>query len=229
MRKRHILEIALLFAAFFLPGFLAQPWLADPIDLGSYIFQFVVFALPQIFLLVYILILQAKPPLAVFGIVRPRLIDLPYALLFFFGLLTLLFVLGFLAALLPGSQRLLSRGFRWELPAPTLIPAALLFSLVTGYREELFFRAYLLTRFSGLGAGPLPAVAMSSLLFASGHLDQGLAGFSVSLLQGCYFSFLFLRWRNLHRLAWAHALYNALILMVSLYDGLPFPASLFIL
>jgi len=227
MIKRQLLELVLLFTAFFLPGFLWQTSLPDgeSVELGAYILQFLVFAFPQTLLLVYILYLQQPPPLSAFGIVRPRLRDLPAALLYWAGLLALVFILGLVFSILPGSERFLSRGFRWELPAPALIPAALLFSLVTGYREELFFRAYLLTRFTGLGAGPFPAVFLSSLLFAGGHLYQGPAGFSVALLQGCYFSLLFLRCRNLHRLAWAHGLYNALILLVSLQNRLPFPIS----
>jgi membrane protease YdiL (CAAX protease family) len=229
MSRRHFLEIALLFAAFFLPGFLWQVHVPEgsPVELGAYILQFLIFAIPQIILLVYILALQPELPLSAFGIVKPRLGDLPAALLCWAGLLALVFALGFLVSLFPGSEGLLNRGFRWKLPAPALIPAALLFSLVTGYREELFFRAYLLTRFTGLGAGRLPAVLLSSMLFAAGHIYQGPAGFGVALLQGCYFSLLFLRRRNLHRLAWAHGLYNALILMVSLYNGgsLPFSIS----
>jgi membrane protease YdiL (CAAX protease family) len=229
MTKRPLLELTLLFTAFFLPGFLWQNRLpdGDTIALSAYILQFLVFATPQILLLVYILSLQQDPPLAVFGIVRPRLRDLPAALVYWAGLLALVFVLGLVFSLLPGSGQLLRRGFRWDLPAPALIPAALLFSLVTGYREELFFRAYLLTRFTGLGAGPFPAMVLSSVLFAVGHLYQGPAGFAVALLQGCYFSLLFLRGRNLHRLAWAHGLYNALVLMLSLMEDLPFPISLF--
>jgi membrane protease YdiL (CAAX protease family) len=229
MIKRRLLEIVLVFTAFFLPGLLTQPRMpaGTTIEMGAYILQFLIFAIPQIFLLAYILVIQKSPPLSSFGIVKPRLIDLPFALLYWAGLLALVFALGILVSLLPEAEHLLGRGFRWELATPALIPAALLFSLVTGYREELFFRAYLLTRLSELGARPLPAIALSSILFAGGHLYQGPAGFLVALLQGFYFSLLFARGRNLHRLAWAHGLYNMLILMVSLSNGksLPFTVS----
>ena len=42
-------------------------------------------------------------------------------------------------------------------------------------------------------------------------------------LMGVYFSLVFLRMRNLHRLAWAHALYNTTVLLGTLLLRAPAP------
>ena len=100
-----------------------------------------------------------------------------------------------------------------------LIPLALVFAVVTGYREELFFRGYLITRFTEMGVPAPAAVGVGALLFALGHIYQGSGGFAAALILGVLFGLLFVQRRNLHRLAVAHALYNALVLTASLWAG----------
>jgi membrane protease YdiL (CAAX protease family) len=223
-KKRNLLELLLVFAAFYLPGLL---WSSpapqeDPARMASYMAQFLTAALPQLALFAYLLHLRGATDGAGstwldFGIPRPRAADLLWALLVALGILLLLGVLGLAISALPGgARRLFQSGFRWQLPKAQLLPLALLFSLVSGYREELFFRSYLLTRLAQAGLHPALAVAASSLLFAAGHAYQGPAGFAVALVMGVYFALVFLRMRNLHRLAWAHGLYNAVVLLSTL-------------
>jgi membrane protease YdiL (CAAX protease family) len=123
-------------------------------------------------------------------------------------------------------RRRLAGGYRWHLQDARLLPLAAAFSLLTGYREELFFRAYLLTRLRQSGLPAAAAVAASGLLFASGHAYQGLAGLAVALALGLYFAVAFTRLGNLHRVAWAHALYNLTVLAATLLgDRLPLPGA----
>jgi membrane protease YdiL (CAAX protease family) len=136
----------------------------------------------------------------------------------FAGAAAVLLVAALLLRLIPGADRqFLSGGFRYRLGDWRLAPLALLFGLVIGYREELFFRGYLLTRLAEAGVPAALAVAGSTLLFAMGHLYQGPAGFVTALALGAYFGALFTRRRNLHRLALAHGFYNAAVLVASLW------------
>jgi membrane protease YdiL (CAAX protease family) len=185
----------------------------------TYMLQFFIVALPQILLLLYILRLRGGEDVwAEFGIPRPRARDLPVTLLVFAGVMALLTLLGLILILLPSAGRsLFASGFRWQLEDPRLIPLVLLFCLVTGYREELFFRSYLLTRFRQLHLPVFLAVAVSTAVFAVGHAYQGIAGLAVALIQGAYFSMVFLRIRNVHPIALAHGLYNAAVLILTLF------------
>jgi membrane protease YdiL (CAAX protease family) len=221
--------MVLLFLLFYLPAYLwpQHELLGTSEGLGSYMLQFLIVAPPQVLLLLYILILRARAddsgsgtPFAEFGIPRPRLKDLLYALLVFAGIFAALSMLGLFLSLLPSAeQSLFTTGFRWKLEDARLIPLVLLFCLVTGYREELFFRSYLLTRFRQLQLPGFVGIGMSTLLFAAGHAYQGIAGLSVALIQGLYFSLLFVRFKNIHPLAVAHALYNATVLIFTLFLG----------
>jgi membrane protease YdiL (CAAX protease family) len=220
--KQNITELLLLFIVFYLPGFLwpDQSILKSQEEFGLYMIQFLIMAVPQILLLLYILKLR-DTAWAEFGLAAPRWIDIPYSLGIFAGIFIVLAGVGFIVSILPKSgQDLFMAGFRWKLREPLLIPLVVVFCLVTGYREELFFRAYLLTRFSQLALPAGIAVALSTLLFAGGHLYQGWAGPTVAAVQGLYFSFLFLKYKNVHRLAIAHGLYNTAVLLISLFlDG----------
>jgi membrane protease YdiL (CAAX protease family) len=211
----------LLFLLFYLPGYLwpQQELLKSSESLRSYMLQFLIVAVPQILLLLYILTLRAtENPYAEFGVPRPRAMDLLYALLIFAGVFVLLTLLSVILMLLPAAGRsIFTTGFRWKLEDPRLIPLVLLFCLATGYREELFFRSYLITRFRQLHLPVFAAIGMSTLLFAAGHVYQGVAGLAVALIQGAYFSILFVRFKNIHPLAVAHGLYNATVLLITLF------------
>jgi len=223
--KKNILEMVLLFLVFYLPGYLwpDQDIIQNSTSLGPYMLQFLIMAVPQILLLLYVLRLR-KDNWTSFGLLALRRVDLLYALVIFAGIFALLLIMGLILALLPaGGEALFSEGFRWKLRDPRLMPVVLLFCLVTGYREELFFRSYLLTRFSQASLPVAAGIGMSTLLFASGHVYQGLAGFAVAAVQGLYFSILFIRLKNIHPLAIAHGLYNTTVLVFTLFvdSGLP--------
>ena len=59
-------------------------------------------------------------------------------------------------------------------------------------------------------------MAVSSLLFAAGHLYQGLFAFVFALVQGVFLAMVFVRARNLHVTALAHAAYNFSVLVLTL-------------
>jgi membrane protease YdiL (CAAX protease family) len=75
--------------------------------------------------------------------------------------------------------------------------------------EELFFRGFLLTALAG-PLGPLRAAAVTSIIFAAGHIDLGvMVPFFVS---GMLLSWLFLRTRSIWPPFLAHATQNLLAL-----------------
>ncbi|MQY76677.1 MAG: CPBP family intramembrane metalloprotease, partial [Spirochaeta sp.] len=212
-----LFEITLVFITFFLPGFLYSYPETTGFNLTAYMLQFINIALPQILFMGYLIWLQKPLKFIDFGISKPRAVDIPLALLIYVGIFALLLAAALLVQLLPRSGRLaLESGFRWRLESWSQLPLALIFSLVTGYREEFFFRAYLLTRFLHLGVNPYLGVLAGTLLFSLGHLYQGPAGPAVAFIQGIYFGLIFLHKKNIHLLALAHTLYNFTILSITL-------------
>ncbi len=209
-------EILILFFAFFVPGILSGSRDVDPasFDRIAYHAGFYLLALPQIALIVYLIVLQFPRRMDRFGIVRLGWSDILRGILTWIGIFAILAAAGLLVSLLPENRRdVLEVGFRWRFTEPGMIPFAFLTSLITGYREELFFRAYLLTRFAQLGI-PFPVSAlMSTMMFATGHLYQGWAGFLVAAALGGFLAVVFHTRKSLHVTAIAHALYNFTVLL----------------
>jgi membrane protease YdiL (CAAX protease family) len=111
-----------------------------------------------------------------------------------------------------------------EIPSgPRLLPpqtaiswGILVFSqLSTAYLEESFFRFYLLSKQKEMGIGPHRAILVSTLLFASCHIYEGPWGILNAVLSGIVLAFIFLRYRSLHGIALAHALYNILVYILA--------------
>ena len=217
--KRHMAELTLLYACFYLPGFLVQT--PDAGDMPRYMALYIISAVPQVLLVLYIIGIQKTPGLADFGLSRIRLADLPLAMMLAAGLFSVFLAMGALVMVLPPVVRdAFQSGYRWRLPDKggfglAWWPLSFLFCLVTGYREEIFFRSYLLTRFSSLGLAPVVAALASAILFAAGHAYQGIGGAIFALAQGVVLALAFHLSRRLHILAIAHGLYNFGVLLLS--------------
>ncbi len=211
-REGPLQESILLLAVFFLPGILFQGPPGEALrGVGTpYFLRGVVVGLPQLLLLLYVLRLNPDMDLRRFGIVRPRFSDIVRALILATVLVALAALLHLLSTLLPSSS---PEG--WSLAAAADIPAALVFVLVGAYREELFFRCYLLERLPQGGIPVWAAATVSSVLFASAHLYEGPMAVAFAAAQGVLFSAVFLKNRSIHTLGLAHALYNALVLILS--------------
>ena len=149
---------------------------------------------------------------------RPRRRDAVEAGLIAAGLVGVLALASLLVGTLPGPLReSLLRGYRWELQAAAQVPLALAFVVISAYREELYFRAYLLTVLEEIATPPWLAVLTSALLFGLGHLYQGWLAAAGALLIGVAFALLYRRRPSLHRLAWAHAAFNLAVLTATLF------------
>ena len=90
-----------------------------------------------------------------------------------------------------------------------------LFAIAVGYREELFYRVYVIGALRERGAGTAAAVLVSTGLFAAGHAYQGLPGIVSSLLVGAVMAAAASGGFRLHALALAHAAYDFGVLMAA--------------
>ena len=116
----------------------------------------------------------------------------------------------------PDAAHSLTRGYRWGLQRAAQVPLALLFGLTAGYREEFFFRSYMLGRLEELGMQVPAAVALSTAVFAMGHVYEGLLAIMITAGLGILLSVSWLRRRSLHVVAIAHGLYNTAVLCIGL-------------
>ena len=225
MSARGLLgEAALLFLVLFLPGYLGGPAevsAAAP-DIVAAMLQSIAFGLPQVLLIVYLLRLQPGLPRERFGLVRPEGRDVGTTALALAGALALAAVFLAAQAFVPAVRALAATGYRWSLRSAGDLPLALVFGLAAGYREELYFRAYLLGRFEQAGIPAAIGVVASTALFALGHVYEGILGIAFAAVLGLYFALVFLRSRSLHACAVAHGLLNASLLALGLFaPGLP--------
>lgn len=111
----------------------------------------------------------------------------------------------------PDVFRLLRPDTDWVPPTPTglvEIPAFVLTVCAGAFAEELVMRAYLLPRFERLLGSSTRSVIVTSLLFASLHIYQGLHGTIGAFFMGIVFGMMFVFWRRVWPLAIAHAVGN---------------------
>jgi uncharacterized protein len=229
-RSFPVIEAVLLFSVFYLPGYIRQSGAFDVQFFLRPLFHlhYLVTAIPQILLLIYLLSRSGAYGLSAYGLLRPKLRALPRSLLTFIAVSLLAASIALfsfsLGAEAPfpvgnGAERGIAAGA--ELPFFVYL---LIFTtcLVVGYHEELFFRSYLLTEFidgeSAKGRNRVVVFA-ASLLFASGHIYQGVTGFAGTFAIGIFLSYRFLRRRCLHEVAIAHGLYNFAAILVLLSVG----------
>jgi membrane protease YdiL (CAAX protease family) len=224
--KRIVIEAILIFSAFFLTGFLVQTQTTvRPEEMTSVMGFSLVMAVPQILLILYILYIQNGRSLAEFGIVGFSIRDPLRILLVYLGMFALILTAASVVLLLPAAAReMIGKGYRWSLKDAFQLPLALVFCIVSAYREELFFRSYLLTRLGQLGVAPQFAIAATALLFSAGHLYAGWGGAAGAALQGILLAVVFLRFRTIHTIAIAHGLYNFSIFCITLVIGPILPA-----
>ena len=220
LRRTIVSEVLLLFLVLFLPGMLM---VEDSVEielfdhLGFHL-SYGIVAIPQILLILHVI--KSRPEIWAreFGIRRLRLPDALWAALLIpvlFGALAVVLGLAFALQQI-GVDISMPHGAGFRLTRPELLPLVAITSLLTGYREELFFRAYMLPRLGQAGVRVPHAVAVSTTLFAVGHIYQGAVGLLFAAVIGVVLSFAFYRRRSVHHIGLAHAAYNFLSLVFTL-------------
>lgn len=209
-----LLEPVLLFLVFFLPGYLYQNMSFDPNMLLTPAYQgyYLVLAMPQLLYLLYLMWGDPKT----YGLKKPKISDLGHALfvvlLIFLALTPVLLV----SQILRITENQVLSGLRGSRISPALLPLLLVTSLITGYREELFFRSFLYSRLLQTGISRSISVAVCSLLFAAGHLYQGPAAFIGAMLIATVLAAHFIRHKNLNALAVGHGVYNFILIWMQI-------------
>jgi membrane protease YdiL (CAAX protease family) len=157
--------------------------------------------------LVWYLLLRVKS-FKEWGITFPRKSDILPAVI----ALPALVLIGLTISLASRSFIEIPSGSRFLPPRNVVSWVILVISSVsTAYLEESFFRFYLLTKREEMGFGPHRAVLISTLLFSICHIYEGPWGFLNAALSGVLLAYIFLRFRSLHGIVFAHALYNVLV------------------
>lgn len=134
------------------------------------------------------------------------------------GMIALIAFTGSLIDLLPHDTRIiLLRGAHWQLTDVSQLPLVFTFVLVGSYREELYFRVYFLSMLKEIETPSWLALLISALLFTLGHLYQGWTAAIIAFLIGISFGILYQIRPSLHRIAWAHAIFNTVILIYTLF------------
>jgi uncharacterized protein len=210
-------EPIILFMLFFLPGFLSQSKVVDGSIFNSAWFNmiYIITVLPQILLILYLIEKKTPGKTAFYGISRIQIIDLLYGLLYFAGIMIIVFSTGIISVVIEYI------GFNstpelpmWKFDNIALIPLVFLTCMATGYSEELFFRSYLLTEFNSI-ENRVYLIGGTSFLFALGHIYQGLGGFLGTFAIGIFLASIFMKNRRLHSIAIAHGIYNFTVLIIS--------------
>jgi membrane protease YdiL (CAAX protease family) len=219
VKQSHVLaEILLIFAAFFLPGYAAQAPVSSSGPATDWLMmQSVITGIPQFLLMAWVATSAGTIPPARWGFVPFEARDTLRSGVLLLCCFAVIAPLVALVSILPAeTSRALSRGYRWGLQNAVQIPLAILFGITAGYREEFFFRSYLLGRMEEMGV-PIPfAVGASTALFCAGHVYEGVLAVAVTAALGVLLSGAWLRRRSLHVVAIAHGGYNTLVLCLSL-------------
>ena len=214
----ELIEPLILFTALFLPAFFSQSREADGGMFNSPYFNltYLTRALPQAALILYLIKIKGIGTLKKFGIKKIRLKDIPGGFLVLAGILLSIIPITIITSIIQSRTENFSDGIIWYIDRISILPLIFITCLATGYLEELFFRVYLITMLEKIGLQIKFVIPAAAFLFASGHIYQGISGFAVTFIIGIVLSFFFLKKRNIHRIAIGHALYNFLILLLTL-------------
>ncbi|WP_319477503.1 type II CAAX endopeptidase family protein [Marispirochaeta aestuarii] len=217
-KKSDILELILLFAAFFLPGYIFQNQEVDPLIFNSAGFHgmYLLQTLPMIALLLFLLFRKGHHWWVPYRLTSIHWKDIPFGILSGIAVWAALLPLLLISSLFLSGPTEDAVGIDWKLQNAAMLPLVLITSLTTGYWEELFFRSYLDGQLRKIGLSRAWAAVIGIVLFASGHLYQGSIPALGTALIGAVLLFIFRYRRSLHTVALGHGLYNFSVLLLSL-------------
>ncbi len=160
-----------------------------------------------------LILAMGRDPWRMFGIVRPKwIMDVLLACLIW---LTAIAVLEFVRRLLPPVMlepwAVLHVVRRARPEGAAAFALLFLGCLAGGFSEEFVMRGYLIPRLERLLRSTWAAVLVTSLLFASYHLYQGVTPAIADVALGLLFAVWFCLLRRLWPLCLAHALHNFIL------------------
>ena len=214
-----ILYFVLFFPGIYLSGLSAAAEAAETIpflpirELG----RTLTYTIPSIALIWYII---GKKKLLAFLSRRFRVKDLLAFAVGLSGLILISLTISFLVSFFWRYYDFIPIPPKLEAPVNPTGWVVLVFScLGTGYLEESFFRYYLITKYEkSLPQIPI-RVVYSTFLFSLCHIYEGPGGFVNAVLAGILLSALFIRYRSLHGIAWAHCAYNVFVYAMGIFGS----------
>ena len=208
------MEALILYFVLFFPTLYASPFPGTgpetiPFSLLHELARTLTYTVPALALVWYIM--SDKNGVSALKEEKPAAED---ALLFAIGFPSLVILglgISFLVPLFQGCQGLTPPP-KVQTPVTIIGWIVLFFSCMgTGYLEESYFRFYLLTRLENVLPRPVFRVILSTILFSVCHVYEGPWGIVNAVLAGILLSALFIRFRSLHGIAWAHGAYNIFV------------------
>ncbi len=217
-QKKPFIEAVLLFSVFFLPGYFQQGVGFNIESMLNPVFHFftLIFSLPQMLLLLYILHLRVGPDLEAYGVVPLRKTRVSSVLISFICIMGITLLIGIFDQLINSSRDVFthpgitapSTFYDQLIAKPGLILLIAVTCLLIGYFEELFFRVYLIKEFAGNRYAAHFTIITGSVLFAAGHAYQGVIAATGTFFIGVFLGYRYLAHSSWHEIALAHALYN---------------------
>lgn len=197
------IEALILYAIIFLPGALKRPDSQVSFSSVTELIRIFFFTIPASALIMYLF--GRRKHFKVLGL-------LPCKKDFFTGLLMFpcLIIIGFFAGF-AGTHFTTSDAYKELLAAPEGLMEWIILCIsciCSGYLEESYFRFYLLSQREEFSMSAPAAVVVQAALFTICHLYEGPWGMANALLSGVLLALVFLRFKTLHGLAFAHGLYN---------------------
>ena len=195
---------------------ISQP--GEPVEFSPFAetMRVLTYTIPSL-VLVWYLLLKVKS-FRQWGVSFPRKKDIIPALISFPALVLIGLTISFVShkfGNFPASPLFLP-------PADIISWVIMAFSCIcSAYLEESFFRFYLISKRETMKLGPHRVVLISTLMFSCCHLYEGPWGFLNAALSGILLAFVFLRYRSIHGIAFAHAMYNILVYGLQTVWGTP--------
>ena len=206
-----------LFLVIFLPGYLYQSSesAARSLSNPSFLLQNIVIGVPHILLLLYMTLSSRSSSSADYGLTGLRLRSAPQIIAILAGIALISSPVAIIGRVWGGNSQGFVGTIQLNIGKTSNLFLLSLMCLVTGYREELFFRSYFFVEVVALGQKEYVAIAVSTLLFSIGHLYEGIASFLGTAAAGIFLGWCFVKTRNIHVLAISHAMYNFGIIVLT--------------
>ena len=214
-----ILYFVLFFPGIYVSGLSAAAEAVETIPFFTFreLGRTLTYTIPSIALVWYII---GRKKLSAFISRKFRVKDLIAFLIGFSGLILISMSISFLVSIFLQYYDFIPSPPKIEAPVNAVGWTVLVFScLGTGYLEESFFRYYLLTKYEKTVPQTAIRVIYSTFLFSLCHIYEGPGGFVNSVLAGILLSTLFIRYRSLHGVAWAHGAYNIFVYFIGMYGS----------
>jgi uncharacterized protein len=216
-RREGLIEALLLYMVLFLPALIASGSAVPSLDDPAWHLNYWILGLPQAVFLLWGLGRRGvladrgckKTPLSVVL----RVPALAVAALGAGWILLIVMALPSMVGLGAASDW---KSLPYSFTRPALLPLAAFTCIVTGYREETFFRGWLQPDLEESGFRSWLAILVSAALFAVLHAWEGWRGITATFVVGILFAWRYSRRRDLHEIALAHGAYNFIAMALSL-------------